>query len=68
MNNLERFKQAIQWQPIDRILTYDFLDNRQILIDHGGFYSNPSYTFLAVFFLLLPAPQTPRALFFRLLL
>lgn len=35
MNNLERFKKALNWEPT--ILTYDFLDNRQIPIEHGGY-------------------------------
>ena len=45
MNNLERFTQAIGWKPIDRILTYDFLDNRQILIEHGGYDPSKMYSF-----------------------
>ena len=45
MNNLERFKKAINWEPIDRILTYDFLDNRHILIKHGGFDESRDYSF-----------------------
>ena len=45
MNNLERFKRAIQWEPIDRILTYDFLDNRQILIDYGAYDPSRQYSF-----------------------
>jgi len=45
MNNLERFKKAINWEPTDRILTYDFLDNHQILIQHGGYDPSRSYRF-----------------------
>jgi len=45
MNNLTRFKKAINWEPTDRVLTYDFLDNRQILIQHGGFDPSRDYTF-----------------------
>jgi uroporphyrinogen-III decarboxylase len=45
MNNLTRFKKAINWEPTDRVLTYDFLDNRQILIQHGGFDPSQDYTF-----------------------
>jgi uroporphyrinogen-III decarboxylase len=45
MNNLERFKKAINWEPIDRLLTYDFLDNRKILIKHGGYDVSRSYSF-----------------------
>ncbi len=45
MNNLERFKKAINWEPTDRILTYDYLDNRQILLQHGDFDPNRAYSF-----------------------
>ncbi len=45
MNNLDRFKKAINWEPTDRILTYDFLDNREILIQHGGFDPSKDYSF-----------------------
>lgn len=45
MNNLERFKKALDWEPIDQILTYDFLDNRQILVEHGGYDSSRVYSF-----------------------
>jgi uroporphyrinogen-III decarboxylase len=45
MNNLERFKKAINWEPTDQILTYDFLDNRQILIDYGGYNTSRTYSF-----------------------
>jgi len=45
MNNLERFKKAINWESTDRILTYDFLDNRHILVEHGGFDKNLEYSF-----------------------
>ena len=37
MNNLERFTAALYGQEIDRLLTYDFLDNRHILLEHGGY-------------------------------
>lgn len=45
MNNIERFKKAINWEPTDRILTYDFLDNKQILIEHGGYDESQDYSF-----------------------
>ena len=45
MNNLERFKKALDWQPIDRLMTYDYLDNRQILVDYGGYDATRTYTF-----------------------
>ena len=37
MNNLERFKQAIRWESVDRVMTYDYLDNTNILRQHGGY-------------------------------
>ena len=45
MNNLERFKRAINWEPTDRIMTYDLLDNQHILIEHGGYDPTRSYSF-----------------------
>ena len=45
MNNLERFKKAIDWQPVDRILTYDYLDCKQILLQHGDYDESRSYSF-----------------------
>jgi hypothetical protein len=45
MKNLERFKKAINWEPVDRILTYDYLDNRQILVEYGGFDASKEYSF-----------------------
>ncbi|HEU0295137.1 MAG TPA: uroporphyrinogen decarboxylase family protein [Anaerolineales bacterium] len=45
MNNLERFKKAINWEPIDRLLTYDFLDNRHLLVEHGSFDETRDYSF-----------------------
>ena len=45
MNNLERFKRAIDWQATDRILTYDYLDNKQILLQHGDYDERRSYSF-----------------------
>lgn len=45
MNNLERFIKAIHWEPTDRILTYDFLDNRHILTQYGGYDETRDYSF-----------------------
>lgn len=45
MNNLERFTAALYGQEIDRLLTYDFLDNRHILLEHGGYDPTRDYTF-----------------------
>ena len=45
MNNRERFTKAIHWGPIDRILTYDYLDNTNILRKYGGYDDSRKYTF-----------------------
>jgi uroporphyrinogen-III decarboxylase len=45
VNNIERFTQAINWQPVDRIMTYDYLDNTHILREHGGYDASHKYTF-----------------------
>lgn len=45
MNNRERFSAAINWQPVDRIQTYDYLDNTSILREHGGYDATRQYTF-----------------------
>ncbi len=44
MKNLERFKQALNWQPVDRLLTYDFVDSTPILTQYGGYDPSRSYT------------------------
>ncbi len=36
MTNYETFVKAINWEPVDRILTYDFVDNRELLDQFGG--------------------------------
>lgn len=45
MNNLERFNKALDWKPIDRLMTYDFLDNKKILESHGGYDDTRDYSF-----------------------
>lgn len=45
MNNLDRFRQALGWEPIDRLMTYDFLDNKKILVAHGGYDESKDYSF-----------------------
>jgi uroporphyrinogen-III decarboxylase len=45
MNNLERFKKTLNWEPVDRIMTYDYLDNKKILVEHGGYDDNRVYSF-----------------------
>ena len=45
MNNLERFKKGINWEPVDRIMTYDLLDNQEILIQYGGYDPERKYSY-----------------------
>jgi uroporphyrinogen-III decarboxylase len=45
MDNLERFTRAIYGQPIDRVMTYDFLDNIHVLTEHGGYDPSREYSF-----------------------
>lgn len=44
MNNLERFKRAINWEPVDRILTYDFTDCKPLLEQLGGYDRARTYS------------------------
>jgi len=37
MTNLERFTRALDREPVDRVLTWDFVDNQQVLVRHGGY-------------------------------
>lgn len=45
MNNYERFERTVDWKPVDRILTYDFVDNRALLIKYGGYDESKDYSF-----------------------
>lgn len=45
MTNLERLSKAIDWETTDRILTWDFMDNDEVLIKYGGYDSSVKYTF-----------------------
>lgn len=45
MENLKRFNEALDWKPIDRLMTYDFLDNKKILETHGGYDDTHDYSF-----------------------
>ena len=45
MTNLERFTRALKREPIDRVLTWDFVDNEQVLVRYGGYDSSRTYTF-----------------------
>jgi uroporphyrinogen-III decarboxylase len=45
MTNLERFTKALDREPVDRILTWDFVDNEQVLVRYGGYDSSMKYSF-----------------------
>lgn len=45
MTNLERFVKTLAREPVDRILTYDVMDNREILVRYGGLDMARNYTF-----------------------
>src|SRR5512143_1728418 len=44
MNNLERFKKALNWEPVDRILTYDYVDCGPLIEHLGGYQPGRNYT------------------------
>lgn len=44
MNNRERFIKAINWQPIDRIQTYDLADCEPMLVQMGGYDHSRQYS------------------------
>ncbi len=45
MNNLERFSRTLNRQPVDRLMTYEVMDNVKILNNYGGFDPSKKYTF-----------------------
>ncbi len=45
MNNIERFTRTINWQPVDRIMTYEVMDNVEILKRYGGYDPSKDYSF-----------------------
>ncbi len=45
MGNYERFVKAISRQWADRILTYDFIANKELLARYGGFDGTKRYSF-----------------------
>jgi uroporphyrinogen-III decarboxylase len=45
MNNLLRLHKAVNWQPVDRLMTYDCMDNAEVLVKHGGYNFNRHYSF-----------------------
>ncbi len=42
MNNWERFEKAINWEPVDRIQTYDLADCEPMLAQLGGYDQSKS--------------------------
>ncbi|MCK5672122.1 MAG: hypothetical protein KAH95_02035 [Spirochaetales bacterium] len=44
MTNTDRFNKSINRQKVDRIMTYDFVDNTDVLIHHGGYNPEKSYS------------------------
>jgi uroporphyrinogen-III decarboxylase len=44
MNNRERFIKAINWQPVDRIMTYDFMDCGPMIEQLGGYQPGQKYS------------------------
>ena len=45
MKNLERFTRALNREPVDRVLTWDFIDNTQVLVRYGGYDPSRKYSF-----------------------
>jgi len=45
MNNTERFRRTITFEPVDRLMTYEVMDNVEILKRYGGFDPLKTYTF-----------------------
>lgn len=43
MTNQERLQKALNWEPVDRILTWDFMDNVGILEQYGGYRRGQEY-------------------------
>ena len=45
MKNSERFARTINFEPTDRLMTYEVMDNVEILKEYGGFDPFKKYTF-----------------------
>ena len=45
MTNYERFVKTINHKPVDRLMTYEVMDNGAILEQYGGFDPSKKYTF-----------------------
>jgi uroporphyrinogen-III decarboxylase len=43
VTNQERLRKALNWEPVDRILTWDFMDNVGILERYGGYRRDEVY-------------------------
>ncbi|MGO9310519.1 MAG: uroporphyrinogen decarboxylase family protein [Spirochaetia bacterium] len=44
MTNLERFTRALDRESIDRLLTWDFVDNEEVLVRYGGYDPSRKYS------------------------
>jgi len=45
MNNYERHRKAVKRQSVDRLMTYDLMDNANLLVKYGGFDFDKTYCF-----------------------
>lgn len=45
MRNVERLSRTLRGEPVDRLLTWDYLDNEAALVRHGGYDRARRYTF-----------------------
>ncbi|MFC1538674.1 uroporphyrinogen decarboxylase family protein [Candidatus Latescibacterota bacterium] len=45
MKNLERFAKTINFETVDRLMTYEVMDNVEILKEYGGFDPSKKYSF-----------------------
>ncbi len=44
MNNISRLTQTLQNRKTDRIMTYDYVDNTDVLRVYGGYKDNQKYS------------------------
>ncbi|RKX87899.1 MAG: hypothetical protein DRP58_01805 [Spirochaetes bacterium] len=44
MNNIERFSKSINRHKVDHLITYDFVDNTEVLVRHGSFNPEKRYS------------------------
>lgn len=45
MTNYERFLKTLNWEKPDRILTYDLVDNKELLTKYGRYDESKEYSF-----------------------